>query len=398
MRQRRLRELSVALRDSRLLLIGDVVVALVLAGTAVADPLVGSLAYGSSPGLGAVLALCSTLPVAVRRLWPVPVAATLLVANGLCLAAAAPHEGALQPFVALVLAGYSVGSLAEGRHSVAVPAVLAVLAIPVFLLALEDQQSLGNEITSYVWLIAAWVVGRVVRRMRVKTRELEAANEALAEHRESAAAVAVTLERGRIARELHDVIAHNVSMMVVQAGAAARVLTSDEPEVRSALATIADTGRQTIDEMRSLLGILRSDAHDDLGLSPQPGLAEIATLTQGLDRAGIPVTWRIEGEPRPLPQGLDLSAYRILQEALTNSLKHAPGARVEVVVRYGDEVLEVDVTDFGGTRSEKPTVGGHGLVGMQERAAMFGGRITARRTADGFRVTATLRLPQGAAV
>jgi signal transduction histidine kinase len=393
--------LRAALRDERVTDAGDALVAVVLAVSAVTTVLSGTPAFGEPESLGLALALCSTVPVAVRRRWPIPVATVLLFANGADLAAAAPHEAALQPYVALVLAGYSVGSRAEGRFSVALPACLALLAVPVFALALADHQSLGNEITSYVWLVAAWGTGRVVRGMRRKTRELEAANAELAAHREIAAEAAVAVERGRIARELHDVIAHNVSMMVVQAGAAARVLDADEPQVRAALDTIADTGRQTVDEMRSLLGILRSGAGERADRAPQPGLADLATLADGLRRSGIAVDWRVEGEPQPLPRSLDLSAYRIVQEALTNSLKHSRGARAQVVVRYAEGSLGLEISDSGGARNghapvPTSTVGGHGIVGMRERVALFGGELTALPTPDGFRVSATLPLPSGA--
>jgi signal transduction histidine kinase len=386
------------LQDERVIDVGDALLAVVLAGSSVASVLAGVPAFGEPLALGLALALLSTLPVAVRRRWPIPVAAVLLFATGADLVAAAPHQAALQPYVALILAGYSVGSRAEGRFSIALPACLALLALPVFALALADHESLGNEVTSYIWLVAAWGVGRVVRGMRRRTAELEAANAELAEHREIAAEAAVTVERGRIAREIHDVIAHNVSMMVVQAGAAARVLRADEPQVRSALETIAETGRQTVDEMRSVLGVLRSGADEAADRAPQPGLADLASLAEGLRRSGISVDWRVEGVPRPLPRALDLSAYRIVQEALTNSLKHARGARAEVVVHYDDGALALDISDSGGARNGAPAVatpatGGNGIVGMRERAALFGGELMAGPTADGFRVTARLPVP-----
>jgi signal transduction histidine kinase len=386
------------LQDERVIDVGDALLAVVLAGSSVASVLAGVPAFGEPLALGLALALLSTLPVAVRRRWPIPVAAVLLFATGADLVAAAPHQAALQPYVALILAGYSVGSRAEGRFSIALPACLALLALPVFALALADHESLGNEVTSYIWLVAAWGVGRVVRGMRRRTAELEAANAELADHREIAAEAAVTVERGRIAREIHDVIAHNVSMMVVQAGAAARVLRADEPQVRSALETIAETGRQTVDEMRSVLGVLRSGADEAADRAPQPGLADLASLAEGLRRSGISVDWRVEGVPRPLPRALDLSAYRIVQEALTNSLKHARGARAEVVVHYDDGALALDISDSGGARNGAPAVatpvtGGNGIVGMRERAALFGGELMAGPTADGFRVTARLPVP-----
>jgi signal transduction histidine kinase len=383
-----------AVRDARAAGVADAALAVVLAVTAVAPVLAGAPAFGRPLWLGIVLALCSTLPVAWRRRWPIPVAAVLLFATGADLVAAAPHEAALQPYVALVLAGYSVGSHAEGRFSVALPAALALAAVPVFVLGLSDKQSIGNEITSYIWLLAAWIVGRVVRGMRLQSRELEIANAALAEQRELAAQAAVTVERGRIAREIHDVIAHNVSMMVVQAAAAERVLQADEPAVRSALETIAGTGRQTVHEMRHLLGVLRTVDDDTAERAPQPGLDDLADLAQGLGLSGMSVSWRVEGRPHPLPRALDLSAYRIVQEALTNSMKHAHGGHAEVVVRYGDASLDLDISDSGGVRNGSHSEGGgHGILGMRERAALFGGAVTAEPTAQGFRVTASLPIP-----
>jgi signal transduction histidine kinase len=202
----------------------------------------------------------------------------------------------------------------------------------------------------------------------------------------------VAVERGRIARELHDVVAHNVSMMVVQAGAAARVLRGEEPDVRNALDVIAATGRETVDEMRTLLGVLRSD--DGPTLRPQPGLADLEQLIGGVREAGLSVTLRIEGAPRPLPPALELSAFRIVQEALTNTLKHAGPARAEVIVRYEDSLVTLEIADNGrGPRSDRGA--GHGLVGMRERATMLDGELeTARADGGGFTVRA--RLPLGA--
>jgi signal transduction histidine kinase len=388
-------------RHPRALLWADAILGVLLGATAVLPVLGGQPQFGPPGPIAVALALLSTVPVAWRSIYPIPAATVLLVAKGLALAAAAPHEGALQPFVALVLAGYSVGSRAEGRYAVVIPAVLAIAAVPVFVLALATGQELGNEVTSYIWLIATWGGGRVVRSMRRTADELARANDELAQQRDVAARAAVTVERGRIARELHDVIAHNVSMMVVQAGAAARVLRADEPEVRAALDTIAVTGRQTVDEMRSLLGVLRSVDDGSAGtpaevaakLAPQPGLAELPALVDSVQRAGLSVTCRVEGRPQPLPAALDLSAYRVVQEALTNALRHAPGAHATVVVGFADADLSLQVRDKGGDRSVSSPGPGHGLVGMRERVAMFGGDFTAGPTSDGFRVSATFPIP-----
>ena len=375
------------LRDPRVQGAGDALLAFVMAVTSVVPVLGGDPSWGTPKALGIVLALTSTVPVAWRARRPLTVCAIVLAANGGCVYVAAPQQAAFQPFLALVLCGYSVGSRAEGRHALWVPPALAVAAIPMFALAVANGQDPGNAIPSYVWLIAAWAIGRTVRSWRHKNLALERANRELDRQRELQAQAAVMVERGRIARELHDVIAHNVSMMVVQAGAAERVLDGDHPHVRKALDVIASTGRQTVDEMRTLLGVLRSDAGLG-GLTPQPSLADLNELVRGVREAGLPVTLRIDGEPCPLSQALGLSAYRIVQEALTNALRHAGPAQAEVTIRYKAAAVELEIRDTGGGRDGSPDQrretgtgmdrgGGHGLVGMRERVAMFGGEFTA---------------------
>jgi signal transduction histidine kinase len=210
----------------------------------------------------------------------------------------------------------------------------------------------------------------------------------LEEQRELQAQAAVAVERGRIARELHDVIAHNVSMIVVQAGAAARVLEGEQPNVRGALEAIETTGRETVDEMRRLLGVLRR-AEDDQALAPQPGLAALDTLVEQVREAGLPVDLKVEGTPTQLPPGLDLSAYRIAQEALTNALKHAGPAHAALTVTYARETVELEIRDDGaGSGSGGGT--GHGLVGMRERVALWGGKLHVGPEADGWVVRASL--------
>ena len=378
------------LRKPRVQSIGDALLAAFLAVTSVVPVLGGDPSWGKPKTLGVALALLSTVPVAWRARRPLSAAAIVLAAQGACIYAAAPQQAAFQPFVALVLTAYSVGSRAEGRRALWVPPVLAAAAIPVFVAAVAHGQAAGNAIPSFVWLLAAWAVGRSVRSWRQKSVALQLANRELEEQRELQAQAAVTVERGRIARELHDVVAHNVSMMVVQAGAAARVLDGDQPDVRNALEVIAGTGRETVDEMRALLGVLRSD-DGPAALKPQPGLADLDQLVSGVREAGLPVTLRIEGAPRPLPQALDLSAYRIVQEALTNALKHAGPAQAQVTVRYEDGLVTLEIADTG-RRPQGARGPGHGLVGMRERAAMFGGELEAAR-ADGGGFTVRARLP-----
>jgi signal transduction histidine kinase len=386
------------LRNPRVQGAGDAVLTVFLALSSVAPVLHGDPSWGKPKALGVALALLSTVPVAWRARRPLTAFAIVLFANGACIYAAAPYEAAFQPFVALVLTAYSVGSRAEGRRSLWAPPLLLVASVPVFVAARLHGQDSGNIIPSLVWLVAAWATGRTVRSWRHKNVALELANRELTEQRELQAQAAVAVERGRIARELHDVVAHNVSMMVVQAGAAARVVRDQQPDVRNALEVIAATGRETVDEMRTLLGVLRSrdgqgSDHGQAALKPQPGLADLEQLVSGVREAGLPVTLRIEGAARPLPPALDLSAFRIVQEALTNVLKHAGPARAEVTVRYEDGLVNLEITDSGrGPHDGRGT--GHGLVGMRERAAMFGGKLEAARgDGGGFAVRAQLPVP-----
>ena len=383
------------LRNPRVQGTGDAVLAAFLAATSVLPVLaVGDLSWGHPKALGVALGLLSTVPVAWRARRPLTAFAIVLFANGACIYAAVPNGAAFQPFVALTLTAYSVGSRAEGRRALWVPPVLLLASVPVFVAARLHGQDSGNIIPSLVWLVAAWAVGRVVRSWRHKNAALEAANRELEEQRELQAQAAVAVERGRIARELHDVVAHNVSMIVVQAGAAARVLHGEQPDVRNALEVIAASGRETVDEMRTLLGVLRSD-DGPAALKPQPGLADLEQLVSGVREAGLPVTLRIEGAPRPLPPTLDLSAFRIVQEALTNTLRHAGPARAEVTVRYEDGLVTLEIADTGHGPDGGPITGrgtGHGLVGMRERAAMLGGELEAAR-ADSGGFTVRARLP-----
>ena len=381
--------LEAMVRDARVQAWGDAALAFVLALSSLLPVLVKhDPSWGTNEPLAIVLALASTVPVAWRARWPILAAAIVFAANGGSVIAAAPHGAAFQPFVALVLVAYSVGSRTDNvRAAVAAPLLVAV-AGGMFIAALAAGQSEGNVVPSFLWLVATGAVGRVVRSWRRRAVELEQANRELAEQRELQAEAAVAVERGRIARELHDVVAHNVSMIVVQAGAAARVLEGTQPHVRQALDAIESTGRATVDEMRRLLGVLRAD-DGGAALSPQPGLADLERLVANVSDAGLAVSMHVEGSPLPLPAALDVTAYRIAQEALTNALKHAGAASAELTVRYGAAAIEIEVRD-NGTANGAGIGTGHGLVGMRERAALWGGRLEAGRTGDGWRVRAWL--------
>jgi signal transduction histidine kinase len=230
-----------------------------------------------------------------------------------------------------------------------------------------------------VFFIVASSIVLVLVHSVVRDRERRAQ---LAEReRDLAAREAVVEERARIARELHDAIAHSVSLMVIQAGAERRVLDEGSASTREVLETIEHTGREALTEMRRLVGMLRTDAGEPL--APQPALDDLPRLVEQVRASGLAVELHVEGDRRELPVGVELSAYRIVQEALTNALKHAEGTRAVVHVRYGQDALELEIVDDGAAGASGAPGGGHGLVGMRERVALYGGRLDAGRRATG---------------
>jgi signal transduction histidine kinase len=269
-----------------------------------------------------------------------------------------------------------------------------------------------------VWLIvvlvaacaaAGWLGRALVRARRLHRTALEERGWLLERERETAARTAVEAERARIARELHDIVSHNVSLMVVQAAAAQEVLTTMPGEASTALLAVQNAGRDAMTELRHLLGLLApspdGDEPEGSDLAPQPSLRRLSPLIDRVSFAGLPVEVRISGDPRPLPAGIDATAYRIVQEALTNALKHGDRSRAEVTVRYADRALRVEVLSSGpsvlsgGTRSPAtPAAGdpdgtGRGLLGIRERVAVYGGELDARRRlGGGYRVRARIPL------
>jgi signal transduction histidine kinase len=296
------------------------------------------------------------------------------------------------PFVIMLILAYNTGAHTRKRRALVGVAVLLLFLASGIRNVLEGQQ-LGNQLPSWVFLAAAWLIGRGMQRYRDLTISLRSQARQLEQERDERARLAVALERARIARELHDVITHSVSVMVVQAAAERKVLGPELPGTREVLEMIERTGRQALVELRRMLGVLRK-TDDQLLLAPQPGLPELSTLLDQIRQAGLQVAFHVEGSRVPLPAGVELSAYRIVQEALTNTLKHAGSAHSEVTLRYFGDHLDLVVVDDGrgpteGVRSN----GGHGLVGMQERVAMLGGSLRAGpRDGGGFLVSATLPL------
>lgn len=344
-------------------------------------------------GTPAVLVLVPFALVAIVLRRARPTSALLLA---VAVAGASPGNRTLA--LPVMVALYTLASRVPWRISVAVAAgaaLASILAAAVFGAgtATDHGGLYGYAIGVTAQYAAAIAVGLYVgaqRRVRDGYRERA---ERLDRERELLADRAVAEERIRIAQELHDIVAHNVSLMVVEAQALGATVPDERVAQRSQ--AIADLGRQAMTEMHATLRLLRADGAQP-ELAPQPGLDQLERLIEQLHRAGQSVELSVEGQPRPLAQGVDLSAYRIVQEALTNVVKHASGARTRVTVAYRDDGVELTIVDTEGeartTRlPETPDVSdGHGVIGMRERAAMFGGRLTAESLADGFRVTASL--------
>lgn len=322
-----------------------------------------------------------------RRTQPVPVAA--VVAAGLIIPSALPPAYLLfsGQFVPLCIATFSVARHATGRGPwigagvIAATLLYADLFIPLMGGTTEILYHWG--VLTVCFAVGRWQAVMADRAERSRQQAIAA---------EIAAAEAVLAERTRIARELHDIVAHAMSVMVVQAGAAEQLTEDDPVRVRKSLSAIRSTGTEALGEMRRLVGMLRDDS--DVGLlAPQPGLSGLKALVDEASETGLPVTLEVSGDERDLPAGVDLAAYRIVQEALTNARRHAVGAsQVSVAIRFEPERLELEVADDG--RASADTTGsGHGLVGMRERVALYDGTLAAERLADGgFRVLARLPL------
>ena len=340
--------------------------------------------------LAVLLSLLQTLPLAFRRRAPLPSFALTII--GVCAYYALGYEvtdGTLATFVGV----YTVAAHEDRRRSLVALGLLAFGMTWYWLTRAEPFDP-----TTPIWIgilgLLSWGLGEHVRTRRAYTAEVEALAERLDRARALEARQAAWQERARLARELHDVIGHTVNVMVIQAGAGRRTLASDRGLAERAFQTIESTGREALDELDRLLGILRTE-EDEPDLPPQPGLDQLRTLAGRFEDSGLPVEIRIQGEEVPLPRSLDQSAYRIIQEALTNALRHARGATAHVEVRYCNDRLELEVANDGqagngsesaaGRRSSDSDRQGRrsGLVGIRERVALFGGELEAGPVAGG---------------
>lgn len=291
-------------------------------------------------------------------------------------------------FLAGLAASFLLGHLRDAkRQRIGLGVVLGGVGVVVY----EDPSHTAGELVFIPLLFAlAWLVGFAMRERADQTEAAEARAAQAERERELAARVAVAEERARIARELHDIVAHAVSVMVLQVGAVRHRLPDQLDQDREALEAVENAGRTALAEMRRLLGAMRN-GDDDLELTPQPGLENLHLLLDEIRRSGLPVELHVEGDPIALSTALDLSAYRIVQEGLTNALKHANATRADVHVRYRPTEIEIEVHDDG--RGPAPTDGrGHGLIGIHERVTLYGGQMSAGG-ADGRGFTLAAHLP-----
>ena len=294
-------------------------------------------------------------------------------------------------YLAVLVAVYSVGAYGQRRDGLIAAALLLALVGPGEWEKMADGGGWGELAGPVLSMALAFGMGRFVRTRTRQALDAELRATQVERDRDERARTAVLEERARIARELHDIVAHHVSVMVIQAQAGQRLLAPGDGDAREALTTIETTGRDALVELRRLLDVLRRTT-DTTGTGPQPGLAALPALVETAREAGLPVELRLEGDPVALPAGLDLSAYRIVQEAVTNAMRYAARSRTQVLVRYCPDALELEISDDG-PGSAAPAGVGHGLAGMRERASLFGGVLEAGpRAGQGFAVRA--RLPR----
>jgi len=340
----------------------------------------------------------SFVPVAIGLAWRRRYPAFMIVMTTACFLAAGlfvrsrVDSGPIAFFIALLTAFYAAGMWGQDRRS-----LLASGASFVAIVALDSGRGVFDvngpaQPVAWVGCVVAWLVGRELGRRRGDVAALQAHARQLERDREQQAREVFEEERGRIARELHDVVAHSVSVMVVQAQAGPRLL-DDADRVSGTFASIERAGREALVELRRMLGILRT-SDERAAVDPQPGLRALDGLLAQVREAGLAVDCVVDGDERPLPVGVDLSAYRIVQEALTNTLKHAQCRRVTVSLRYGTSWLDINIVDDGrGPSSSGVDHKGHGLIGMRERVALYGGDlVTGRADNGGFVVRARLPL------
>jgi signal transduction histidine kinase len=366
----------------------DVALAVALLALKLVFVFTGTLMSGGATALNVITACALTLPLAWRRRFPFAVASVIaaaIVVGDL----SSGWDGSVISFDCAIIAAYSAGAHARQRHAAAALAVLLAANL-VDALGAPGNRAGNLALGLVVFSLVPWLVGQALRRERQRTATMHELATQLEAEREARARDAVAAERGRIARELHDIVAHAISVIAVQADAASKLLRHDPARAQEPLDVVQETARGALVEMRQLVGLLRDSDSPVAPLEPQPGVAELEQLVEGARKSGIPVQLETAGATRPLPPSVDLAVYRIVQEALTNVRKHAGAARAHVQITYEPDVLTIDVSDNG--RGGEPNGnGGHGLVGIGERVNLLGGRIeTGRRAEGGFAIHAQL--------
>ena len=363
----------------------DFLIALALIGCSCADAVFPS---GRLTGEHAITIAISLLPLTLRRRWPAAI--TVITGAGLLNNLDLGYKDSFFQTFGLLLAAYTMYSRTPwGWRMWAVSALLFIGLNSSFLVDWHNQGRINLTDIPYNYLLFLLPValGYSARTHRAYATKVE-------QEQRLRAREAVNEERNRIARELHDVVAHSVSVMVLQATAGSRVAARDPSRAAEALDVIQRTGRESLDNLRRVVGVLRRDDEPGADLEPQPGLDQLETLVEQVRHAGMPVDLEVSGARRPLPGGIELSAYRVVQESLTNVLKHANASRARVAVDFGTEQLRLEISDDG-DGSLVTGASGNGLAGMRERLDLYGGDFSAGPRSRGFAVTARIPLTPG---
>jgi signal transduction histidine kinase len=370
-----------ALRRGLLLDLGPVVVLALLTFT---------VDEADRPRTTEAVLLLVVLPLLIRRRWPLP----SLVAVG--FGAGVTSLLTPMPWVqvaSVALAGFTLGDRAADRTIGAFALVAVAAAMSLGFIA-QDADPIAAAALPFVFLVPSWLLGDVVRAGRVEAARRAESSARSLRHREERLRAAAADERRHVARELHDVVAHAVSVMVVQAGAARQVIRTSPAQAEESMLAVETTGREAMNELRRFLGTLTDD-DEAAGLAPQPGIAEISALLERVREAGLPASLEVDGVPRSIPASLEVAVYRIVQEALTNALRYARRAATLVRLSWEREQLRVEILDDGPTAAAAEGTG-RGLVGMRERATLVGGRLEAGpRVGGGYAVRAWLPLDPG---
>jgi signal transduction histidine kinase len=358
----------------------DALLAAVVLVVGEAEVILGDIAFAP---VAMTTALVASVSLAFRRIWPMTVMVVCVGAQVVNQWVGVPVGNLVAPVLWIVVSVYTVARYSSLRRA----AWGGLIALGMFASTLLTDSS--DWFFGLVVLGAPWLVGRAIQASATETAELSVRMSELERRREAEVAAALAEERARIARDLHDVIAHSVTVMLVQAGAAQEVMERAPDRACASLSIVQEAGRQALTEMSTLLGMLHVDS-DELGLNPQPGLDQLETLVRHFAGSGVDVTLDVAGEPRPVPPGVQVSIFRVVQESLTNTRKHSSAERVRVRLTYGPDSVGVEVRDDG-SATGRGMGGQRGIVGMRERVSIYGGSLEAGPLpGGGYRVRASI--------